>query len=79
MISSDADHIIGKSGPVDETADVDMNSDATESTSISNNACENETMSEDGMRFYLANKKFPNQRMKIEMDQPIKLVGSQKV
>ncbi|KAL5223604.1 hypothetical protein ABZP36_010243 [Zizania latifolia] len=55
-----------------------MNSDAAELTSISNNACENETMSEDGMRFYLANKKFPDQHMKIEMDQPIKLVGSQK-
>uniref|UniRef100_J3NF45 Ubiquitin carboxyl-terminal hydrolase n=2 Tax=Oryza brachyantha TaxID=4533 RepID=J3NF45_ORYBR len=76
--SSDADHIIGKSSPVDETADVDMNSDATESTSINNNACEDETMTEDGMQFYLINERFPDQRMKIEMDQPIRLTGSQK-
>ncbi|KAF0911260.1 hypothetical protein E2562_008019 [Oryza meyeriana var. granulata] len=76
--SSDADHIIGKSSPVDETADVDMNSDATEPTSINNNTCEDETMTEDGMQFYLINERFPDQRMKIEMDQPIRLTGSQK-
>uniref|UniRef100_A0A0E0MPQ3 Ubiquitin carboxyl-terminal hydrolase n=1 Tax=Oryza punctata TaxID=4537 RepID=A0A0E0MPQ3_ORYPU len=76
--SSDADHIIGKSSPVDETADVDMNSDATESTSINNNTCEDETMTEDGMQFYLINERFPDQRMKIEMDQPIRLTASQK-
>ncbi|KAL5205334.1 hypothetical protein ABZP36_033543 [Zizania latifolia] len=75
---SDADHIISKSSSVDKTADVDTNSDAAESTSINNNACEDEMTSENGMQFYLTNEKFPDQRMKIEMDQPIKLVGSQK-
>ncbi|KAG8049313.1 hypothetical protein GUJ93_ZPchr0009g699 [Zizania palustris] len=75
---SNADHIISKSSSVDKTADVDMTSDAAESTSTNNNACEDETTSENGMQFYLINEKFPDQRMKIEMDQPIKLVGSQK-
>ncbi len=76
--SSDADHIIGKSSPVEETTDVDMNSDATESTSINNNDCDDETMTEDGMQFYFINERFPDQRMKIEMDQPIRLTASQK-
>ncbi|XP_052138964.1 ubiquitin carboxyl-terminal hydrolase 8-like [Oryza glaberrima] len=76
--SSDADHIIGKSSPVEETTDVDMNSDATESTGINNNDCDDETMTEDGMQFYFINERFPDQRMKIEMDQPIRLTASQK-
>lgn len=63
-----ADQTIGESRLVNETSDIDMSSDASECTSINNNSVEDETGPEDVMQFFLTNERFPDQRMKIEMD-----------
>ena len=65
---ADADKTIGESSLVDETADSNMSSDASEPTTINNNSVEDETGTEDVMQFFLTNERFPDQRMKIEMD-----------
>lgn len=65
---ADADKTIGESSLVDETADANMSSDASEPTTINNNSVEDETGTEDVMQFFLTNERFPDQRMKIEMD-----------
>ncbi|KAL6623381.1 hypothetical protein ACP70R_033260 [Stipagrostis hirtigluma subsp. patula] len=74
---SDANQTIGETSIAAETAEIDM-TDASECTSINNNPLEDETMVEDAMEFYLINEKFPEQRMKIEMDQPVALKNLQK-
>ncbi|RCV19482.1 hypothetical protein SETIT_3G388400v2 [Setaria italica] len=75
---SDADQTIGESNLANETADTDMSIDASEHTSLNNNNLKDETGSEDAMQFFLTNERFPDQRMKIEMDQPITVKGPQK-
>ena len=72
---SDADERIGESSLVNETADTDMSTDTSEQTSLNNNTLEDETGTEDAMQFFLTNERFPDQRMKIEMDQPITVKG----
>ncbi|CAN6335128.1 unnamed protein product [Urochloa humidicola] len=72
---SDADKTIGESNLANETADTDMSTNASEHTSLNNNALEDETGSEDAIQFFLTNERFPDQRMKIEMDQPITVNG----
>ncbi|XP_062202626.1 ubiquitin carboxyl-terminal hydrolase 8-like isoform X2 [Phragmites australis] len=75
---SDSDQTIGESSLVNETVEIDMSTDASECTSINNNFIEDETVTEDAMQFFLINEKFPDQRLKIEMDQPVTLKGLQK-
>jgi ubiquitin carboxyl-terminal hydrolase 15 len=75
---SKADQIIGESCLYNESASVDMNSNASELTSKNNNSLKNESETEDVMQFFQINEKFPDQRIKIEMDQPVTLKGSQK-
>ncbi|CAD6266820.1 unnamed protein product [Miscanthus lutarioriparius] len=65
---ADADKTIGESSLVDETADSNMSSDASEPTTINNNSVEDETGTGDVMQFFLTNERFPDQHMKIEMD-----------
>ncbi|EMS64211.1 Ubiquitin carboxyl-terminal hydrolase 8 [Triticum urartu] len=74
----DADQITGKSSPVNETSDIDMSSDAAECSSMNTNAGEDDMTTEGGMLFFLNTERFPNQRMKIEMDQTITLSNLQK-
>lgn len=71
----DADKTIGEDNLANETADTDMNTDASEHTSLNNNNLEDETGSKDAMQFFLTNERFPDERMKIEMDQPITVKG----
>ncbi|KAG0521815.1 hypothetical protein BDA96_08G194100 [Sorghum bicolor] len=59
---------VGESSLVDEIADSNMSADASEPTTINNNSVEDETGTEDVMQFFLTNERFPDQRMKIEMD-----------
>ncbi|KAG2622259.1 hypothetical protein PVAP13_3NG274300 [Panicum virgatum] len=69
------DERIGESSLANETADTDMSTDTSEQTSLNNNTLEDETGTEDAMQFFLTNERFPDQRMKIEMDQPITVKG----
>ncbi|WVZ91328.1 hypothetical protein U9M48_037516 [Paspalum notatum var. saurae] len=70
---ADADQIIGESSLVNENADVNMSSDASEHTSMDSNSVEATTRTEDAIQFFLTNERFPDQPMKIEMDQSITL------
>ena len=72
------DQTTGKSSPGNETSEKDMSSDATECSSINNNAGEDDIMTEVGMEFFLNTERFPNPRMKIEMDQTITVPSSRK-
>ncbi|KAL6847146.1 hypothetical protein ACP4OV_022999 [Aristida adscensionis] len=74
---SDADHTVVESNPPNEDAEIDM-IDASEHTTMSNNSLDDDAMTEGSMEFYLINEKFPDQRFKIEMDQPITLKSLQK-
>ncbi|CAM0948743.1 unnamed protein product [Alopecurus aequalis] len=74
----DVDQITGKSSPVNETSDMDMSSDAAECSSINHNAGEDDMMTEGGMEFFLTSERFPNPRMKIEMDQTITVSNPRK-
>jgi ubiquitin carboxyl-terminal hydrolase 4/11/15 len=75
---SDADQITGKSSPVNGTSDIEMSSDAAECSSINNNAGEDDIMTEGGMEFFLNSDRFPNPRMKIEMDQTVTVSNPKK-
>ncbi|GJN35548.1 hypothetical protein PR202_gb24336 [Eleusine coracana subsp. coracana] len=75
---SEADHTIGESSLDNDITSVDMNSDASELTSKINSSLEDESGTEDAMQFFLINEKFSDQHLKIEMDQPVTLKGSQK-
>ncbi|TVU48975.1 hypothetical protein EJB05_00264 [Eragrostis curvula] len=72
------DQTIGECSLDNENASIDVSSDASEPTSKSNNSLDDETGTEDAMQFFLINEKFPDQRLKIEMDQPVTLKGLQK-
>lgn len=74
----DADQITGKSSPGNETSDIDMSSDAAECSSMNNNAGEDDMTTEGGVQFFFNTERFPNQRMKIEMDQTITMSSLQK-
>jgi ubiquitin carboxyl-terminal hydrolase 4/11/15 len=74
----DADQITSKSSPVIETSDIDMSSDAAECSSIDNSAGEVDIMTEGGMEFFLNSERFPNPRMKIEMDQTVTVSNPKK-
>ncbi|KAM0825955.1 hypothetical protein ACQ4PT_069206 [Festuca glaucescens] len=75
---SDVDQITGKSSPVNGTSDIEMSSDAAECSSINNNAGEDDIMTEGGMEFFLNSERFPNPRMKIEMDQTVTVSNPKK-
>ncbi|KAK3140274.1 hypothetical protein QOZ80_5AG0398500 [Eleusine coracana subsp. coracana] len=74
----EADQTIGESSLDNDITSVDMNSDASELTSKINSSLEDESGTEDVMQFFLINEKFQDQRLKIEMDQPVTLKGLQK-